>query len=98
MCFDFCFGLGACGFGSGALLSFFFEGGEELDHRVGVGDHLFDGGRGGVHAVLADGGEDFRGHPAAELAGAFDLGAKDSVVQSALCYHCHLLGSTKGTR
>ena len=47
LCFDFCFCLGACS-------SFFFEGGRQLDDDVRVGDHVFDGGRGGVHAMLAN--------------------------------------------
>lgn len=46
--FDFCFCLSACS-------SFFLEGGRQLDDDVGVGDHVFDGGWCGVHAVLADG-------------------------------------------
>lgn len=47
--FYLCFGLGAC-------CSFLLEAHECVDHDVGVGEHVFDGGGGGVHAVLADGG------------------------------------------
>lgn len=57
--FDFCFGLGACS-------SLFLEAHKRVDHDVGVGEHVVDGGRCGVHAVLADGGQDFVGDPALE--------------------------------
>ena len=50
--FDFCFCLCAC-------CSFFLGGCRELGDGVRVGDHVFDGGWCGVHAVFADGGEDF---------------------------------------
>lgn len=67
--FDFCFCLGAgC--------SFFFEGCEEFDRHVGIGNHLFDGG------VFADGGEDFAGDPALECLSSFDLGTEDCCVEA----------------
>lgn len=75
LCFDFCFCLGAC-------CSFFFELCEEFDCHVRVGDHVFDGGWCGVHAVFADGGEDFAGDPALEFAGVVDFGAKYCGVQA----------------
>lgn len=71
--FDFCFG-----FGAGC--SFFFEGGEESNGHVGVGNLVFDGGRCGVHAVLADGGEDFACDPALEGFGFRLAGHEDDFV------------------
>lgn len=71
--FDFCFGFGAC-------CSFFFEGCEEFDCHVGVGDHVFDGGWCGVHAVFADGGEDFACDPALEGFGFRLAGHEDDFV------------------
>lgn len=77
LCFDFCFGLGAC-------CSFFLEAHKRVDHDVGVGEHVFDGGWRGVHAVLADRGEDFRGHPATELHCFWLVTADDDFVESRL--------------
>lgn len=74
--FDFCFCL--C-----AGCSFFFEGGEEFDCHVGVGDHVFDGGRCGVHAVFADGGEDFVDYPCFELFCFGEFGVEDQAVEVA---------------
>lgn len=72
--FDFCFCFGAC-------CSFFFEGCEEFDCHVGVGDHVFDGGWCGVHAVFADGRQDFASDLALEGLGSFNLGTKDCIIQ-----------------
>lgn len=83
--FDFCFGLG-----SGC--SFFFEVGEEFDCHVGVGDHVFDGGWCGVHAVFADGGEYFVDYPCFELFGFGEFGVEDQSVEVAFsdeaCFLC----------
>ena len=75
--FDFCFCFGAC-------CSFLFEGGEEADSHVGVGDDGVDGGWCGVHAVLADGGEDFAGDLAAELCSFRLVAADDDFVETCL--------------
>ena len=72
--FDFCFGLGAC-------RSFLFEVGEELDCHVGVSDHGVDGEGCGVHAVLADGGQDLIDNPCFELFGCWELGVEDQSVE-----------------
>jgi hypothetical protein len=74
LCFDFCFGLCAC-------CSFFLEGGEELDCHVGIGNHLFDGGRCGVHAVVADGGENLFEYPAFECLGFGEFTVGDESVE-----------------
>lgn len=74
--FDFCFGLGAC-------RSFFLEGCREPDDDVRIGNHLFDGGWCGVHAVLADGGEDLIDNPCFELFCFRELGVEDQSVEVA---------------
>lgn len=85
--FDFCFGLDAC-------RSFLLESCCELDDDVRVGDHVFDGGRGGVHAVLADGGQDFVSYPCFKLFGCWELGVEDQSVEVAFGDEPGLLDST----
>lgn len=87
--FDFCFCLGSCG-------SFFLEGCRQLNDDVGVGDHVFDGGGCGVHAVLADGGEDFAGDPATECLGLGLVGSDDDFVEAGFVDDCELLGASRG--
>lgn len=79
--------------GSDACCSFFLESCRELDDDVGVGDHLFDGGRCGVHAVLADGGEDFSGDLALEGLGFRLAGHEDDLVESRFGDDICLLGA-----
>lgn len=86
--FDFCFCLGA-------PLSFFLEAHKRVDHDVGVGEHVFDGGWCGVHAVLADGGEDFVDDPGFELFGFWELGVEDQSVEVAFSDEACLLDSSE---
>lgn len=85
--FYFCFGFGAC-------CSFLFEGGEESDGHVGVGDHGVDGGRCGVHSVFADGGEYLINYPCFELFGFWEFGVEDQAVDVPFGDESNLLGST----
>lgn len=71
--FDFCFCLGAC-------CSFFLEAHKRVDHDVRVGEHVFDGG---VHAVFADGWQDFVDYPGFELFGCGEFGVEDQSVEVA---------------
>ena len=83
--FYFCFGLGAC-------RSFLLEAYKRVDHGVGVGEHVFDGGRCGVYAVLADGGQNLFDYPGFELFGCGELGVEDQSVEVAFgdeaCFLC----------
>lgn len=84
--FDFCFCLCAC-------CSFFFEGCEEFDCHVGVGDHVFDGGWCGIHAVFADRRQDFAGDPALERLSFRLAGHEDDLVESSFCDDVCLLSA-----